>query len=478
MVTLLDVPIDVLRLFVKDLDACSYMCTKMACKRLNTIFPQQKVGKYSDSRKHVIFCAIASKRLNVVRWLLSFRPKLLTPDLTKDAACVGFKHFFRWLDEENELRDVVYKNIERNGLTSVLAEAARSGNLELVKWFKSRNHKIFRYEIAAAAESGSLKLFEWVWYRHDEKQVWSWTDLLRGAAIGSHSNLDIVNWIRQYSIVNPSLHIPISVLWYYAIIYSKPLLVRWLHQHSYPLRSDYIDSVFSNPAYEILAFLIKHYSDQTLQYQVRDNVFREIAKQGKMDCLQLILGAGFRPETGGWSEVASSNGHLNILQYMRSQGYELSSSCMYWAINCENKDIVDWLIVDVNIRPDDHELRMMSSKASFSDVIANLLDNSKSTLDNRLSVVSDMYGNAAEYKNMHLILTLLMHDYPLPVYIPQFRDGFTSCFNVESSDYLTNDMKAILLLCENNRIILNSFKQAHNTIVLQYMRENTKSRYL
>ena len=486
MATFLSSPPDVLRLYTKDIDPCSYMCVKMTCKRLNSIFP--KLTLIDDSAPmHVINHAIRTKRLHVVTWLLGLDHGLMETSLCHRAAKAGFKHFFRWLELNHE--GFLQQCISRNDYgSSLMRSALKWGHLELAQWLKSRSSAVSCHDVTAAARSGSLKVFKWSMLKY-EKKITSWPEIVIAAAkacrpnssmgYSSAGSFQVLEWLNDYSLVKPFEEIELRDVWSTAIRLPSMPLIQWLHGHQYMPTSSQTRLVFLYPNSEVLSFFLHNYRSIMDSHILIEEPFVTFSHyNAELRCIQLLIEAGYRPLSNDWSFTAIHCGRLDILKYMVSIGIAFEPRARS-AISTGRHEVLRWLIDEIGLIPDCSEIISMSHDQRFNDIIDGLLK--KPAVLNSLTVssMSLIYSAALSKVNMSLVRILMTHGFHLPICVSAVEHDLVHILlRIKHQQNLTDDMKAILQMAANDHLFIIVLKDKQCNVALQYLEEHEKSPYL
>lgn len=226
-------------------------------------------------------------------------------------------------------------------------DAAREGNLELLKWAKTNNAKWQVIEIAkAAVQGGHTKILDWI--LHDDKNRILFTktavyDLADLAA--QHNRVDILNWLENnFSII------PIS-------------------------EEDILDFVhIAMPAFEmnhldVIKFLIKKCPDSFLKMGTLRTLYEFAAGFGRVEFLEYfrairlpepsnyLAEAAYKGkvEVLNWAyernpesikslflRVASGNGHLNVLEWALNKNIPLDNRVLLSCIRLNHIEVLNW----------------------------------------------------------------------------------------------------------------------------------------
>lgn len=330
------------------------------------------VGRYASMETiHNIFLSPSSSRWTNSRILIGASKKgrldVLQKYLNSETGCFVRDTLFTNLIKENHFEAAKWlrTNHKSNFDDYTLPYAARTGNLEMVKWIIKEGCTATLNVINEASKGGHLDLLKWLYSEGftDESD-----SVIHAAARFGH--IDIIKWLIDNSLVsNVNLYVSAS-----AAEGGQLQIIKWLNDNSYPLAFDiishcagkngrldiieYLNSLGYFPILGLFAALeechmtivdwFRHppllipldfsgcfdlrmsrcfrHSDLRIVTWLIDNDLLT-SKEDKMDAIN----------------TAASHGHLHIVMFLRERGYFWNIRTLEGAVLYDHLETVQWM---------------------------------------------------------------------------------------------------------------------------------------
>jgi len=259
--------------------------------------------------------------------------------------------------------------INTDNIDSIFREAARGGNLEMVKFLTSnyQSGNIYRLRIAifdGAAEGGNIHILDWA--RHQGYVTKIGYDYSTKAA--RSGKLHVLQWMKECELFI-SEQVAVS-----AAREGHLNILKWLQEHNpevfFGNTNDVAMKAARNGHFEVLMWIIKQgfvfsveqVAEEALRSQCvelmdwawkhkqfnvasLETLCQSAARSGQFDVLKWLKAHGF-PVCTRISSFAAANNHLPVLQWARENGCEWNSSVTKEAALYGNVKVLDWAITN------------------------------------------------------------------------------------------------------------------------------------
>lgn len=231
-------------------------------------------------------------------------------------------------------RDIIIwlRSINAQCGSGTVSAAAKAGHFDLLKWLVTNNFPINEKCILAdAAESGNLEMVKWI---HEDVMKFTVRNLyLYGTVVRGH--IHILEYFSQYpTIIDCSLD---NELLYYAMHGRQITTVEWLLESGLTPTCNTAYSAAENGNLKFLRL----FHDRGVA--LNEKTFSSAAFGGNLEVSQWLLDNNCPYDTSACTSAAEGN-HLLALKWLRCNKFPWDERTFAAAMESNNREMIEWLM--------------------------------------------------------------------------------------------------------------------------------------
>ncbi len=375
---------------------------------------------------------------------------------------VDFVEFFKEHTIKKFTTELILDNCEHllkdeyfdNNNDIIISISAFVGNLELIKYAKSKGCLTSGYAYSCASYSGHVNILEW-FYENDNSMLESdyFAEFItRNACIGN--NLNVIKWLLGYKVIKLE-HYYNEICEYNAIkifkfmmdeelideklvdtiiSYDNTILFQILLDNNWNISNDNYKKVIKNGSFNILKLITPN------KYKIDENVMIEKINNDDIKILQLCI--EYNISIGNKTyEYIFRNNYIDCFTWLYENGYKFTKYEYDYIIDCCSKKIITFCI-DKQLLNIEYIYDMVYESDNYS-VMVFLLENYNITKKIMLN-----------HNNTYKCVYRLLGDHDLIIFVDNYFRQVT-CNNVKAIENVKNNIitkPKYYILFENNKI--------------------------
>lgn len=367
---------DINRLIIDYLPIAAKLCLYLTAKQFHDMV-------LPTNCEEIIAEVIEMGSVNIIEYLIRTLNYILPDDICELTSKYGHLHLLKWLRTNEILEYYAWDN-------SIFYKALKYGHLNIIEWLHENNFfsdndpfvTKFRQDFACeeAAKSGNIESIKWL-RNHD----YSWSSIpIYNAARYQHFNL--VKWLTENGFDCENGCYLLS-----GIAHTGNLeLLKYYYKLGFPLHEFAFSGAASSGNLDMCKWLHKNFCS----YDVA--VCNNAAKYGHFKILKWLLKNGYWISDNICSYAAIS-GNIDILKWCISKGYIVEIDVLYKAAKYNHTELLKWILTN-NIINFDQKAYQGAIAGGHIDMIIWLQSQGYTFIKN-----IESYRKAAHYGHIHML---------------------------------------------------------------------------